>query len=146
MKKTFYYALCFLIFAQLLFSAAYAQKNKIEGVWLNEEKTAKIEIFKAKDNLYYGKIIWLKEPLENGMPKLDKNNSDKSKRIKPLMGLFVLSKFKQDGAQNYEGGSIYDPQNGKTYSCKITYKNPSLLNIRGFIGISLIGRTSEWTR
>ena len=147
MNKTIYYGILMPFFI-LIFSSAssFAQKNKIEGLWFNEEKTAKIEIYKAKDDKYYGKIVWLKEPLENNKPKLDKNNSDKAKRENPLMGLFVLKGFKQDGAAGYEDGTIYDPKNGKTYSCKITYKNANLLHIRGYIGISLIGRTSEWTR
>lgn len=146
MKKFFFYSLLISILIILNPGYSFAQKNKIEGVWYNQEKTAKIEVFKAKDNKYWGKIIWLKEPLENGQPKLDKNNSDKAKRSNPLLGLYILKGFKQVGDNGYEDGTIYDPKNGKTYSCNITYKNANLLSIRGYIGISLIGRTSEWTR
>jgi hypothetical protein len=55
-----------------------AQSDKIEGVWLNEEKDAKIQIYKARDGKFYGKIVWLKDPTENGKPKTDK----KIRRIK----------------------------------------------------------------
>lgn len=147
MKKTFFYILFIPVFILLASgSAVHAQKNKIEGVWYNQEKTAKIEVFKDANDTFWGKIVWLKEPLENGKPKLDKNNSDKNKRTNPLIGLYILKDFKQVGDNNYENGTIYDPKNGKTYSCNITYKNANLLSIRGYIGISLIGRTSEWTR
>lgn len=147
MKKMFFYALFIPVFILLASgSAAHAQKNKIEGIWYNQEKTAKIEVFKDAKDKFWGKIVWLKEPLENGKPKLDKNNSDKNKRNNPLIGLYILKNFKQVGDNNYENGTIYDPKNGKTYSCNITYKNANLLSIRGYIGISLIGRTSVWTR
>jgi uncharacterized protein (DUF2147 family) len=42
---------------------------------------------------------------------------------------------------NWEKGTIYDPENGKTYSCKIYLENKNTMKIRGYIGISLIGRT-----
>ena len=120
-------------------------KDQIEGKWYNEEKTAKVEIYLAKNGKYYGKIVWLKEPEKNGNPKTDENNPKESERSKPLMGLLLLKSFVKDG-NAYEDGSIYDPKNGKTYSCKITYKNANTLSIRGYIGISLIGRTTTWTK
>lgn len=146
MKKSFYSAFCIPILFLLFSSMVHAQKNKIEGIWYNQEKTAKIEVFKDAKNKFWGKIVWLKEPLENGKPKLDKNNSDKKKQSEPLIGLFVLKGFEQVGDNNYENGTIYDPKNGKTYNCNITYKSANLLNIRGYIGISLFGRTAVWTR
>jgi len=125
--------------------AARAQADHIEGVWYNAEKTAKIQVYKAKDNKFYGKIIWLKEPNRDGKPKLDMNNSDESKRSQPELGLVVLARFNKDGDHMYNDGTVYDPQNGKTYSCKITYKGDHL-DIRGYVGISLLGRTTEWTK
>jgi len=120
-------------------------KDQIEGKWYNEEKTAKVEIYLAKNGKYYGKIVWLKDPEKNGKPRTDEHNPKESERDKPLMGLLLLKSFVKDG-NVYEDGSIYDPKNGKTYSCKITYKNANTLSIRGYIGISMIGRTTTWTR
>jgi uncharacterized protein (DUF2147 family) len=57
----------------------------------------------------------------------------------------LLSGFKFDG-KIWEDGTIYDPKNGKTYSCIIKSKGPNILDIRGYIGISIIGRTTTWTR
>ena len=124
--------------------AAKAQ-DKIEGLWYNDIKSGKIQIFKEKDGKFYGKVVWLKEPLENGKPKLDKNNQDEKLRSRPRLGLPVLNGFVKDGDDKYTDGTIYDPINGKTYSCKITYKGKEL-DIRGYIGISLFGRTTTWTR
>ena len=125
---------------------SFAQKDKIEGLWFNEEKTAKVEIYLGKDNKFWGKIVWLKEPMRDGKPKLDKENSKAALRNRPLMGLALLKAFVKDGDNKYDEGEIYDPKNGKTYSCTITYRNDNELGIRGYIGISLIGRTTTWTR
>jgi uncharacterized protein (DUF2147 family) len=125
---------------------ALAQKDKIEGLWYNEEKTAKIQIYRAVDNKYWGKIVWLKEPLKDGKPKVDDKNSKPGLRKRPILNLPILSHFVKDGDDKYTDGEIYDPKNGKTYSCTITYRNERELGIRGYIGISLIGRTTTWTK
>ena len=125
-------------------AVAKAQTDPIEKVWYNQEKTAKIQVYKAKDGRFYGKMVWLKEPLENGKPKVDKENPDEKKRNTPLIGLILLRGLEKDGDKEYDNGKIYDPKNGKTYSCKITHKG-NTLDLRGFVGISLIGRTSTWT-
>lgn len=133
-----------LLFTGAAFSAQ-AQKDKIEGLWYNAEKTAKINIFKAKDDKFYGNIVWLKEPNEAGQPKTDKKNPKEALRKQPLMNLQILRHFKKDGDKEYSDGEIYDPKTGKTYSSKITY-NGNALDVRGYIGISLIGRTTTWER
>ena len=121
-------------------------QDVIERMWYNQEKTAKVQIFKATDGKFYGKIVWLKEPNnEEGKPKVDKNNPDKAKKSTPLMGLQLLKGFKKDGDTEYEDGTIYDPKNGRTYSCKINRKGETL-EVRGYVGISLIGRTTIWTK
>ena len=121
-----------------------AQSDKIEGIWLNEEKDAKIQIYKARDGKFYGKIIWLKEPTKNGKPKTDEKNPKENLKNQPLVDLIILKGFEMDG-NTYEDGTIYDPNNGKTYDCKMTYKGKTL-SIRGYIGISLFGRTTVWER
>jgi uncharacterized protein (DUF2147 family) len=123
---------------------ASAQSDKIEGVWLNEEKDAKIQIYKAKDGKFYGKIVWLKDPLKNGKPKTDEKNPKGNLKTQPLVELVILKGFEADG-NTYDDGTIYDPENGKTYDCKMTYKGKTLA-IRGYIGLSLFGRTTIWER
>jgi uncharacterized protein (DUF2147 family) len=125
---------------------ASAQKDKVEGFWLNQEKEAKIEIYKAKNGKFYGKIVWLKEPNRNGKPKMDDNNPKANLKTQPIIGLLILKGFNKDDEDTYEDGTIYDPKNGKTYSCKITYENANKLSIRGYVGISMLGRTTTWTR
>jgi uncharacterized protein (DUF2147 family) len=157
-------------------SGAYArEKAGIEGTWVTPEEKARIEIKKVKDyasisyhhghdeekarieikevkGKYEGRIVWLKEPTypegdkDAGKPKQDRNNPDSAKRNKPILGLRILKGFVASGANTWTRGTIYDPENGKTYKCKITLVNPNTLNVRGYIGISLVGRTNVWTR
>ncbi len=138
----------FFLFAALfgMRTLSFAQADPLErNLWYNEEKTAKIQIYKATDGKFYGKIVWLKVPDADGKPKVDKNNPDKNRQNDPLMGLLILKAFKKDGEKGYEDGTIYDPKNGKTYSCKITNKG-DILDVRGYIGFSFIGRTTKWTK
>jgi uncharacterized protein (DUF2147 family) len=125
--------------------AAKAQTDQIEGLWYNDVKSGKILITRDKDGKFYGKVVWLKEPLKNGKPKIDELNADEKLRSRPRLGLPVLAGFVKDGDKKYTDGTIYDPNNGKTYSCNITYKG-NTLDIRGYIGISLFGRTTTWSR
>ncbi|OJV52082.1 MAG: hypothetical protein BGO31_08145 [Bacteroidetes bacterium 43-16] len=134
-----------LITLSFLFLIGSAKAQEINGYWYNDVKDAKIEIFKATDGKYYGKIVWLKEPNRDGQPKVDKFNSNSKLKTRPIMGLHILSGFKKSGS-TYEDGTIYDPKNGKSYSCKITPDGNDKLNIRGYVGISLLGRTTVWTR
>jgi uncharacterized protein (DUF2147 family) len=125
---------------------AFAQKDKIEGLWYNQEKSAKIEIYKAVDGKFWGKIVWLAEPNKNGKPKVDENNPKEKFRSWPIINMPILCHFVKKNDNTYDNGEIYDPKNGKTYSSTITYRSANELGIRGYVGISLIGRTTTWTR
>jgi len=117
----------------------------ILGEWYTDGNESVVEVYKA-DDCYYGKIVWLKEPLkDDGSEVVDSNNPDESKRTDPISGLNLLSGFEYAGRKKWSGGTIYDPNSGKTYSCKMKLKGDEL-NIRGYIGISLLGRTTIWTR
>ncbi len=137
------YPFFILLFITIPTFKCFAQ-DAIERLWFNEEKTAKIQIYKATDGKFYGKIVWLKEPLRNGKPKVDDKNPKEALQKQPLIGLSLLKGFNKDGDNEYEDGTIYDPKNGKTYSCIIKHKGTHL-DVRGYIGISLIGRTTTWS-
>jgi uncharacterized protein (DUF2147 family) len=124
--------------------------DDIIGVWMNEDKDAHVQITRDGD-IFNGKVVWLETPIdeETGKPKIDDENEDVSLRNRPVMGLLLLHNFVFDGDDEWEDGKIYDPKNGKTYSCYMEFEDEddkSTLKIRGFIGISLLGRTTYWTK
>lgn len=127
--------------------AQKAEADAVLGVWKNGEGTALVQITKKEDAKYYGKIVWLKIPNnDQGKPKVDINNPDEKLRSRPLKGMENMRSFSYKGDGLWEDGQIYDPKNGNDYSCKMTLTDPNTLEVRGFIGISLLGRTDVWKR
>lgn len=134
-----------LVFGMLYPSAMlYTAADDVIGTWLTNRGKAKIQIYKS-GNKYYGKIVWLREPNRDGKPKLDSKNPDAKLRNTPVVGLLMLKDFIYDDGE-WTGGDIYDPESGKTYSCKMSMPDKNTLRVRGYIGISLFGRTEVWTR
>ncbi|MDZ7743110.1 MAG: DUF2147 domain-containing protein [Bacteroidota bacterium] len=143
-----YLILIMMMFAGASYLSAQEFKaNDILGVWLNEDKDAHVRIYK-EEGKFFGKIVWLKNPIdeETGKPKLDDENSDPALQSRPIMGLVLLQDFEFDGDDEWEDGKIYDPKKGSTYSCYMELKSKDELKIRGYIGVSLLGRTTYWTR
>ncbi len=128
----------------LLFLPLVARAQSPVGTWKNEKAT--FEIFDQGGKLF-GKILTLKEPNDvNGKPKTDIKNPDTSKRSVPTIGLVFLKNFTAAGNGKWENGTIYDPENGKTYSSYMQMTGNDKIEVRGFIGISLLGRSQNWTR
>ena len=131
--------------------------DAILGLWATDPEggggEAHVEIY-ADGDRYSGRIVWLAESVypaddEQGMAgqkKVDRENPDEALRSRPIVGLVIVEGFEYDGKDTWRKGTIYDPDNGKTYKSKMKLDGPDVLKVRGFIGISLIGRTTEWTR
>ena len=121
-------------------SVANSSSDQILGEWVSEKRDGKITIFKQGDR-YFGKISWGKIP-----GKKDTNNPDPKLRNRDLVGAVILQNFTFTG-ESWESGTIYDPNSGKTYDCilKVKDKNQKL-DIRGFVGSAMFGRTSTWSR
>ena len=142
-----------LIILSLFFfiTASYGQDaDKIKGHWLTAKGTSQVYIYKATNGKYYGKIDWLEEPNENGAPKKDTENPDAKLKNRPILGLVLLNGFSFDaGDKEWENGTIYDPDNGKTYDCYMWFENGdyNTLKIKGFVlGMRFMGRETEWKR
>ncbi len=120
--------------------------DKIIGIWEPSNGKARVKVEKIGSK-YFGKIVWLREPNdpETNAPKVDKNNPDESLRSTPLKGYRMLKDFVFKGDE-WADGTIYDPENGSTYSCSIKMKNDNTLEIRGYIGVKALGRTDVWKR
>ncbi|MEN8163220.1 MAG: DUF2147 domain-containing protein [Acidobacteriota bacterium] len=125
------------------------------GLWAtppeDEGGQAHVEIT-GKGDGYSGRLVWLAEPVYDsddeqgmgGMAKVDRENPDPALRSRPTQGLVILEGFVRSG-NKWTDGTIYDPNNGKTYRCKMQLKGERL-KVRGYIGVSLFGRSTEWTR
>jgi uncharacterized protein (DUF2147 family) len=127
---------------------AFGQKtkgNQILGAWLSEDKDVKVEIYKSGDH-YFGKLVWGKEMYEadGKTSRKDVENKDQKLRSRNLKDLIMLSNFTYHD-DVWDGGEIYDPRNGSTYNCILKLKDDRL-DIRGYIGISLFGKTTVWER
>jgi uncharacterized protein (DUF2147 family) len=146
MKKGWFILAAVLVMVFGMGLSAWAQDgDAILGKWITAEGKATVEIYKS-GNTYSGKMIALKEPKNpDGTDKLDVKNPDEAKRTRPLIGLNIMSGLTFKGDNSYEDGAIYAPDSGKTYKLKATFKGQTL-DLRGFVGISLIGRTQVWTR
>ena len=131
------------------------------GVWLNEEGTAKIEIYKDNGK-FFGKIVWLRDPVYTshdvaanagnpkvklGAARVDWKNPNTERQNDPILGLIVLRGFVYDAEDDeWIDGMIYDPKKGSDYKCFIKMPEANKLKLRGYVGFSLIGRTTRWTR
>ena len=118
---------------------------QIEGKWKtidDETKQAKsiVEIYKKSDGKYYAKISQLLNKPAN--PNCVECKDDR--KNKPLVGLEIVRGLSKDGDE-FSGGTITDPKNGKSYKCTIKREGNSL-NVRGYVGFSLIGRTQTWQK
>mgnify|MGYP002777001249 CR=1 FL=1 len=121
--------------------------DAVLGIWKNGEGTGMIQIFKKSDGKFYGRIVWLKVANNpDGTPRTDINNPDEAKRNHSLKGLENMRGFEYKGDNKWEGGQIYDPKNGSDYSCEMALTDANTLEVRGFIGVSLFGRTDVWKR
>lgn len=145
MKKLFFF-LTFLFLSSAFLSA---QADKVVGFWLTAKGTSQVEIYKGNDGKYYGKVSWLEELNENGKPKVDSDNPDPNLQNRPILGLPLLQGLEYDKKdKEWVNGTIYDPDNGKTYDCFMWFEeNDKELQMKGFVmGMRFIGRTSVWTR
>jgi uncharacterized protein (DUF2147 family) len=121
---------------------AQAGEDAILGVWFNEEKDGKVMIYK-ENGKFYGKLVWRDDV--PGTSPLDEKNPDPALRTRKKVGIVLLNDFDYVGG-DWKNGTIYDPKSGKTYSCVIKLQDDGSLYVRGYVGISLIGRTTYWTR
>ena len=143
-KKLIISSLSLLIL--LMFSSTSIGQT-ISGKWktiddeTGEEKSV-VQIWKSKDGLFYGKImkIFDESKKDNVCDKCDEDDARYNKKI---IGMKIIMKMKKTGANEWSGGTILDPNNGKVYKCKIS-RDGDNLSMRGFIGFSLIGRTQTW--
>jgi len=150
-----------LVLSVSLSLSAYAKSNRmdaIKGYWVMPDGSALIEITKApglsaKDDVFVARIVALREKhftaLDEGAPigeaRRDIHNPDEALRQRPLEGLTIAKGLKYDRG-SWSGGRIYDPASGNTYRCSLDLAKEGFLRVRGYLGISLLGRTMYWQK
>lgn len=128
------------------FLSAQVQADDILGKWITEGGKAIVQMFKTSDGKYAGKIVWLKEPYdENGKPKTDIHNPNPDLRQRPILNLVFLGGF-EFSKNEWINGIIYDAESGNTYKAKISMTDKNTLNLRGYVGSPVFGRTTVWKR
>ena len=124
--------------------AAFAAEPN--GTWLTQTGGSRIRVADCGGALC-GTIVWLKEPNDpdTGKPKTDKNNSDASKRARPLIGTQIVLGMKPAGADKWTG-QVYNAEDGKTYSGNLTYPGGDSLQLQGCALGGLVCKSQTWTR
>lgn len=140
----------FLILFLFVFIATQvsAQKDRVIGIWWNDEKTSKLEV-KEENGVFSATIVYMiPEKYENGEEPKDDENPDPKLRDRSLIGLKLMDGLKYNADKNeWAGGTIYDPKSGKTYDCYVWMESDDLLKMKGYVvGIRWLGKSTEWTR
>lgn len=137
----------FIICSSSIYSQAQSSDD-ITGIWWNDSKTSKIKVEK-KEGKYIGTIVYIiPEKYINGAPEKDNKNPDADLKNRSRLNLQILSGLVYNSsAKEWAGGSIYDPNNGKTYDCYVWLEGKDTLQLKGFVaGIRMLGRKSAWVR
>lgn len=134
------------IYVLTLGSAAATGTDEPLGVWVDPRKTVAVRIFQCKDYLC-GRIIWLEKPLNKaGKLKRDHHNPNEARRDRPLCGLEILHGFKSAGDNRWDSGTIYNPSDGAIYHSMMRLKSNDTLEVRGYVGLPLFGKSIIWNR
>jgi uncharacterized protein (DUF2147 family) len=119
------------------------------GVWQTiddhtHQPKALVEITKNDDGTLSGKVIKGLNPADSPDRRCTECTDDR--KDQKILGMTIIKDMKQDG-DTWDGGNILDPENGKVYRCKMHLEeNGQKLVVRGYIGVSLLGRSQTWVR
>lgn len=128
----------------LVLMSGAALAGKPEGTWLSQDGGTKVRLSDCGGKLC-GLVVWLKEPTDgSGKPKTDVHNPDASKRSRPMMGLQVVHGLMPDGANRWSG-SIYNADDGNTYSAHMTVGDGNTADVQGCV-LGFLCKTQKWTR
>jgi uncharacterized protein (DUF2147 family) len=128
-------------------SAAAGAAGSPVGEWVTEGGKARVRIApcSADADRLCGTITWTYRPDDAPAgPLLDRHNQDAALRARPIIGLPLLQGFKPAGAGTWDGGTIYDPEGGRTYKSRLRLQDPDRLEVQGCI--LFVCRTQIWRR
>jgi uncharacterized protein (DUF2147 family) len=143
-----------LLFALFVFTALHPARAQNAtppviplGVWADDTGDSHIELYRCGEELC-GRLVWLRQPTDaNGKPRLDEHHPEASQKSRPLLNLTVLERLTYNASTDrWEDGKIYDPENGRTYSCYVAAAGKDRLEVKGYIGFSMMGKSHYWQR
>jgi uncharacterized protein (DUF2147 family) len=134
-------------------SSVLAADNNVTGTWKTADGRATIEVYHCGAKIC-GRVAWLREPCFPvddreglaGKPRTDRYNPNPELRNRSIQGLQIMEGFTATGDKRWEHGTVYDSDTGKTYRSQLTLISTNRLDLHGYIGIPLFGRSSIWTR
>jgi uncharacterized protein (DUF2147 family) len=134
------------ILSALVPIGACAQDVAPVGVWLYPNKRFEVAIVPCGDQLC-GKIAWLQSPNDaQGQPRVDGANGEPSLRARPLLGLTVLEGLRQTDDHTWNGGTIYNPDDGARYSATLSVESDGTLHVHAYMVVAMLGKTVVLTR
>jgi uncharacterized protein (DUF2147 family) len=137
--------LAVLVFPSVL--SAAPGSNAITGTWLTSKADSKVLVYPCGNGEFCGRLTWIKDSVDReGRPYRDTENPLAPLRSRFVNGLTILNGLKSNSLGKWDAGTIYDPESGKTYRCKAELEGKGKLKFRGYVGISLLGKTEIWTR
>ncbi len=138
-----------LVASWLVAFQAAALERDPTGVWLTEDGKAAVAV-QACGPALCGRLVWIDErrppPGAPPGPPVDAFNPDPTLRDRPLCGLEMLAGFEPQEPELWTGGTVYNPEDGRTYRARLRLVGPDVLELRGYVLIPLLGRTQIWTR
>lgn len=151
----------FLLATSIALFAVSAQAQTgadVYGKWLTESTNAQTELYRCADparGIICGKVVWLRNatnpdqtPAASVDAVSDVKNPDPALRSRKIIGLEFVHGFKPSDTEpgTYEGGKIYNAEDGETYSARIKLENPDKLVLRGYVLMPMLGKSQTWTR
>lgn len=122
-----------------------AQAADPRGTWLTEDKDAALTISSCGAQLC-GQIIWLESARDRGGAlRRDNNNPDPGKQSQRICGLVVIKGLEPTGPNTW-AGTVYNPEDGKTYQGSITVLSQDALKVRAYLALPIFGKNQTWTR
>lgn len=132
-------------------SAASAGPAAVDGTWRSEDGEGIVEIAAcaADATAKCGRIVWIKSPADDkGKPVRDAKNPDAALQKRPICGIEVVSGMKPVAEGAFEGGMLYDPEEGKSYKGTMKLDGAALV-VTGYVEAPILGKLSDsekWTR
>jgi len=114
-------------------------EQAIIGEWWTEDRDARIRFSRAETGTFTGRLVWTENPLN------DTKNDDPALRARPLVGIDLIWKLRYEDGE-YVDGFVYNPDDGGTFHVKVKPLDRNSLEVRGYLGFSIFGKSQVWTR